>query len=79
MQPLLSVSKIASAGVPNNDPRDEITEEDEAGDALAILVQSRRHGERLSALFARSCKARAAFLADGSPTSCAGIRLRATP
>ena len=28
MQPLLSAPNIASAVVPNNDPRDELTEED---------------------------------------------------
>ena len=36
MQPLLSVSKIASAVVPNNDPRDEITEEDVIFDSTLV-------------------------------------------
>ena len=36
MQPLLSAPKIASAVVPNNDPRDEITEEDAIFDSTLI-------------------------------------------
>ena len=36
MQPLLSVLKIASVVVHNNDPRDEITEEDVIFDSTLI-------------------------------------------
>ena len=36
MQPLLSAPKIASAIVPNNDPRDEITEEDAIFDSTLV-------------------------------------------
>ena len=36
MQPLLSNPKIASAIVPNSDPRDEITEEDTVFDSTLI-------------------------------------------
>ena len=36
MQPLLSAPKIASAIVPNNDPRHEITEEDAIFDSTLV-------------------------------------------
>ena len=38
MQPLLSVPKMASAIVPNNDPRDEITEEDAIFDSTLVAL-----------------------------------------
>ena len=36
MQPLLSTDKVASTVTPNNDPRDEITEEDAIFDSTLV-------------------------------------------
>ena len=49
MQPLLSTNKAVSAVTPNNDPRDEITEEDVIFDSTLVApTDDCQHGTTIT-------------------------------